>query len=173
MPYLPNIIKRIDNFYNLTQSLTRLKRMAVPQYYTMPDDPEEEEEDLSKGLPGDEWVGIYPKIISVANQLSEQADDISNELQLIAELYKKALEINGGYSQVGKAISISLANMAFKLAGCLSIYSLSSASEVARVALAGGAVARAPSVTTASGITMPRFAKIALILFSSPVTSMV
>lgn len=109
MPYLPNVIKKIDDFCNLAESLTRLKRMAAPSAWTMPDDPEEEVTDEKS--PGDEWIGLYPKITSVANQLGEQADDVANELRLIAELYKKALEINGGYSQLSKAISISLANI--------------------------------------------------------------
>lgn len=105
MTYLPNLIKKIDNFYSLVNSMARLKKMAAPTTWTMPDD--EEEEEISAG--GD--TGLTSEIENVANEISDQADDVSNELRLIATLYQKAIEINGGYSQLNKAISIALANI--------------------------------------------------------------
>ncbi len=111
MTYLPSLIKKIDDFYSLAESLTRLKRMAAPpQTWSMPDDPEEEEGEAS---PGEEFVGLYPKVMDVINEInaSESNEDIANELQLIAELYKKAIEINGGYKQVQDYIRRAMANI--------------------------------------------------------------
>jgi len=110
MTYLPSLIKKIDNFYNLTQSFSNLKKTAQ-QSWSMPDDPEEEED-----VAAPEEGSLYSNIMNVANSLSNEAndhqnEDVANELVLIGELYKKALEINGGYNQLIKAISTALANI--------------------------------------------------------------
>lgn len=111
MTYLPSLIKKIDDFVSLAESLTRLKKMAAPppETWSMPDDPEEEDE----ALPGDEFSGLYPKVMDVINEInaSESNEDIANELQLIAELYKKAIEINGGFKQVQDYIRRAMANI--------------------------------------------------------------
>jgi hypothetical protein len=109
MTYLPSLIKKIDDFYSLTESLTRLKRLGA-ETWTMPDDPEEEE---GGALPGDEFSGLYPKVMDIINEInaSESNEDIANELQLIAELYKKAVEINGGYKAVQDYIRRAMANI--------------------------------------------------------------
>lgn len=109
MTYIPSLIKRIDNFCILADSMMRLKSLAAPETWTMPDDPEDEEP--SQTLSGDEDLGLASEIESVAEEISGEADDISNELRLIAVLYRKSLEINGGYNQLAKAISIALANI--------------------------------------------------------------
>lgn len=111
MTYLPSLIKKIDDFVSLAESLTRLKKMAAPppETWSMPDDPEEEDE----ALPGDEFSGLYPKVMDVINEINrtESNEDIAHELQLIAELYKKAIEINGGYKQVQDYIRRAMANI--------------------------------------------------------------
>ena len=103
MPYLPRLLQKIDSFHSLAESLTRLKRMAQ-RTWTMPDDPEEEEttEETNEG------GGLYRHIISTANTLPQ---DVANEVLLIGELYKRALEINGGYVPLNKAISVALSNI--------------------------------------------------------------
>lgn len=111
MTYLPSLIKKIDDFYNLTKSFANLNKSAQ-QSWSMPDDPEEEEETT----PPEEDGNLYSNIMNVANSLSNDAndhqnEDVANELVLIGELYKKALEINGGYNQLIKAISTALANI--------------------------------------------------------------
>jgi hypothetical protein len=110
MTYLPSLIKKIDDFVSLVESMNRLKKMAAPpQTWSMPDDPEEEEETLQ----GDEFTGLYPKVMDIINEInaSESNEDIANELQLIAELYKKAIEINGGYKQLQDYIKRAMANI--------------------------------------------------------------
>lgn len=111
MTYLPSLIKKIDDFVSLAESLTRLKKMAAPppETWSMPDDPQEDDE----ALPGDEFSGLYPKVMDVINEINstESNEDIANELQLIAELYKKAIEINGGYKQVQDYIRRAMANI--------------------------------------------------------------
>jgi|SRR5271166_2241019 len=118
MTYLPSLIKRIDDFYSLVTSFPRLKALAQNwQTAYMPDDEGDEPEGGGgQALPGDEWVGLYPNIIGVAESLSNEKndfkyEDIAHELQLIAELYKKALEINGGYHQMQEYIKRTMANI--------------------------------------------------------------
>lgn len=65
----------------------------------MPDDPEEADEPSGDA----EGPGLYPKMIQAARTISDP--DVSEEVQLVAELYKKALEMNGGYTYIGRALS--------------------------------------------------------------------
>jgi hypothetical protein len=116
MTYLPSLIKKIDNFYSLAASLERLNRFAAPpQAWTMPDDEEYEEEDQPDGLEGED-TGLYSKVMGTADDLSNEKnsykyEDIANEIRLIAELYKKALQINGGFAQVQNYIKRTMANI--------------------------------------------------------------
>src|ERR1039457_6412097 len=102
MPYLPSIIKKIDDFYRLTETKSGLKKLAQTYNggYVSPDEPEEEIDQE----PVQDKEGLYPVVIAKIKELSkednEQYEDIANQVRFIAELYKKALEINGGYSQV-------------------------------------------------------------------------
>lgn len=115
MTYIPNLIKKIDDFCSLADSLTRLKRVAQDYRggYVSPDDPEDEDEEI----PGEgDRFGLYQSIVGAANSISNEAndyenEDVANELLLIAELYKKAIEINGGYTQVKNAMNVALSNI--------------------------------------------------------------
>src|ERR1700722_4502262 len=100
MTYLPNLLKRINDYSNLNEALYSLAQTS----WTMPDD-EEPEEDSQEG--GDS--GLYSKIVAIANELSNEY--VANELLLIAELYKETLTINGGYNQVNRKLSTALANI--------------------------------------------------------------
>jgi len=104
MVHLENLIKKIDDYDRLGNAFSLLKRMAAPSTYTMPDD-EEDPEEVNSG----EDYGLYSKIINTANQFGNR--DIAEELLLIAELYKKALQMNGGYNLVNRALSTTLSNM--------------------------------------------------------------
>ena len=114
MTYLPSLIKKIDEFYGLATALTHLKKKAAPPTtWTMPDDPEEE---MGEALPGDEGVGLYLEIKGAADKLSNERndfkyEDIANELTLIAELYKKAIQIHGGYRTMQEYIKRAMANI--------------------------------------------------------------
>lgn len=111
MTYLPSLIKKIDDFYKLTESFTLLKRMAQQSTWTMPDDPEEEETESQEDA-----GGLYSSIMGAANSISNEGndfknEDVANELLLIADLYRKVLEINGGYAALNNAIRVALANI--------------------------------------------------------------
>lgn len=108
MTYLPSLIKKIDDFLSLAESMTRLRKMAAPpQTWSMPDDPEEEDE----ALPGDEFSGLYPKVMDIINEISasETNEDIASELQLVAELYKKTIQLNGGFKTMKEYIDRAMA----------------------------------------------------------------
>lgn len=93
MPYLPNLIKRIDEFYRLAQ-----------MKYTMPDDPEEEAPDTER--PG--MDGLYGKMIQASKEIADP--NLAEEVELIAEFYKKALELNNGngFNLVNRGVSSAL-----------------------------------------------------------------
>ncbi|HEY5267777.1 MAG TPA: hypothetical protein VII94_01430 [Candidatus Saccharimonadales bacterium] len=92
MTYLPNLIKRIDEFYKL----------AAPPYatYTSPD----EDEDV-----GDTDSGLYSMIVNKARDI--ETGNVRNDVLLIAELYKKALEMNAGFSTIDSLNSDLLSNL--------------------------------------------------------------
>lgn len=90
-----NLIKKISNFYKIA---TNSYLETLGQGYHMPDEPEVgNEDDFNSNL------GLYSKIIDAANRISNS--DIAAEVLLIAELYKKALQISGGYNYVNKSVS--------------------------------------------------------------------
>ena len=90
MNNIQQLLNKIDNFYQKTAS-HYLKSLG--QTFSMPDDPEENEEAPE----------LYMKMLNAVRQISNP--DISSEILLIAELYKKALELNNGFNFVNKAIS--------------------------------------------------------------------
>jgi len=104
MPYLPTLLKKIDEYYRLAHSFSLFKQAQTA--LTMPDDPEEDESETVADISG---PGLYPKIIGTANEFANR--DIADEILLIAELYKKALEMGGGYAQVNRALNTALSNM--------------------------------------------------------------
>lgn len=113
MPYLPNLIKKIDDFARLASALESLKRIAAgpddaefdeaePDYsqYNDPRYQKVTNEDDEEGSGETSGPGLYSNIINIAASINKTNEDAANELVLIATLYKKALELNGGYSYV-------------------------------------------------------------------------
>lgn len=96
MTNLLSLIEKITHFYK-TAASSYLKTLGQAEY-GMPEDPEADEADL----------GLYDDIMDAARQIADV--DVLSEVLLIAELYKKALEIGGGFNAVNKAIS-NLVNM--------------------------------------------------------------
>lgn len=112
MPYLPSLLKKIDEYYRLSESFQILKRAAPMGAWVSPDNEEPEDNEL----PSDETeTGLYPKIISVANEIAsrntEMYENIAEELQFIGESYKRALEINGGFNEVIMAINRAMGSI--------------------------------------------------------------
>jgi len=97
MTYLPNLLKKIDNFCSLTD---RLETMAqdYSSGYSSPDEPEEESVDEE---------GDNPPHYDELMNLSRQVDDpeLSQQLQTLAELYRYAIQLGGGYSTIAMAIN--------------------------------------------------------------------
>jgi hypothetical protein len=100
MIYLPSLIQKINTF--VRSAIFSHNLISKGQGYTMPDDPEEDAPDTERG----EDLGLYSKILQAGNQIADE--NIRTEVLLIADLYKKALEVNGGYNFVNKAISNSI-----------------------------------------------------------------
>lgn len=96
MIHLGNLLKKINDYYLFATAQTA---------WTMPDDEDDEPKDKQDGFD----TGLYSKIETTANQFSNR--DIADEILLIGELYKKALQMGGGYTLVNKALSTALSNM--------------------------------------------------------------
>src|SRR5689334_14052962 len=99
MTYLPSLIKKIDDFLSLAESLTRLKRMAAG--------PE------GDALPGDEFSGIYTKAMETLKEIAktDNYEEVVSELFSLIEMYKRALEINGGFQELQKRIKLAGAEL--------------------------------------------------------------
>lgn len=100
MNKLDKLVSRIDKF--CTQALLSfllVKKAAPPQTWSMPDDPEEDDETPA---PVGEDAGKYNELLHVAHEVRDPG--LSSELVLLAELYKKAIEINGGYNSINRSI---------------------------------------------------------------------
>jgi hypothetical protein len=108
MTHLPSLIKKIDVFCRLAEAMESLKRVAAPTTWTMPDDPDEMEEPEVGGGEA-EGPGLYAKIMGTAKEFANA--DVADEIALIGELYKRAIEMNGGYNLVNRMLTTALSNM--------------------------------------------------------------
>lgn len=100
-----DLLKLVETFYKkASRALVQIqfdkiiKKSQNGGYY-MPDD-----EDQGT----DPALGKYPEITGLAQQISD--DNLRSELLLIAEMYKKSLQLNGGYNSISRAISILIEN---------------------------------------------------------------
>lgn len=121
MTYLPNIIKKIDDFFRLASAFETIKRVAAdPEEddfeepepdYSQYDDPRFQKVNKEEGAgESDEssGPGLYPNIINIASSIDKTNEDVAAELLLIAAIYKRAVEINGGYNYVKRILSTAL-----------------------------------------------------------------
>ena len=104
MNKISQLLKQSELFLSQAQYEYKLSKAAQTGYY-MPD--EEEDESGEEGSANPE-LGLYDKIIAQSSRLRDR--ELSQELEMIAEMYKKALQINGGYSTINNGIS-NLLNM--------------------------------------------------------------
>lgn len=102
MPDFSNLIKKINQFYKgATGSyFNSLAQSEGGGSYVMPDEPGDDEVDEEAD---ESNLGLYPKIVEAARKIENV--DISTEVQLIAELYKKALQQGSGFNYVNRAVS--------------------------------------------------------------------
>lgn len=108
MTYLPSLIKKIDDFYGLAQTLLSLHKKAAGRYDE--DEGEEEETSLEEG----DDKSTYNRARSLIEEFSgdktlNQTDlkDILEELELAAEIFRTAVDINGGYQQAIKKVNVA------------------------------------------------------------------
>lgn len=97
---LSSLLQKIENYYRMALRSYQLVKEGAPSAgYYMPDTDQDE---VPGGAPTfDE--GEYPDLVQAAQQVSDP--NLSSELMLIAEMYKKAIEIGGGYNSINRAIS--------------------------------------------------------------------
>jgi hypothetical protein len=93
---LANLFKRIESYYQ--RALQAYQLIKQGQGYFMPDDPEEAEPTTPEADQGQ-----YNELFRAAQQVSDSS--LSGELRLLAEMYKKTIEIGGGYNSINRAIS--------------------------------------------------------------------
>lgn len=79
MTFLPNIFKRVDNF------------VKIAEFYDL----------ISTAAPDDN--ALYNELVTAASQVVNP--EVSYTLQILADMYRKALDINGGFNVLYKTIS--------------------------------------------------------------------
>lgn len=99
---LPKLIAEIESFYQQANQAYLEKRAQTQSGFSMPDDPEEDQPEGGESGPGKD-TGLYSDITDIAHRVGDPG--LASELLLIAEMYKKALEIGGGYNSVNRAIT--------------------------------------------------------------------
>lgn len=97
---LPKLINDIEDFYQQANQ-AYMESKAQQQGFSMPDDPEDPEEESPQGGGGD--TGMYDEIVEMAHRVGDPG--LSSELLLLAEMYKRALEMGAGYGSINKAVN--------------------------------------------------------------------
>lgn len=100
---IPYLIKKIDQFYHSAIKEYKLQKWAAePTGFSMPDDPEDDlEGPATEREPGS--LDLYNKLLDIIRTIRDP--DIAAEALLIADMYKKAIEMNDGFNFVRKGIS--------------------------------------------------------------------
>jgi hypothetical protein len=107
MSKLSNLLENVDHFYNTAVNEYRLSKLAAepPQTWSMPDDPDED----GDGPPTNKAGGQN----DLFNQVQEAAravrdPDAISEALLVANLYRKAVQLNDGFNFVVQKIKAAL-----------------------------------------------------------------
>lgn len=100
MVLLSRLLKNVEDYYQQALKLSRLTSKAQAGW-SMPDDPEPEEDD------GDGEEMKNPPHFDELMDISHQVDDpgLAQQLQILAELYKRTIQIGGGYATIAQAIN--------------------------------------------------------------------
>lgn len=97
MTKINDLLQSINIFHR--EAMLALQKQAAPTTWSMPDDDEEEEQEL----PDDPNTGKYNKMVDLARKVRNP--DLSSEILLVAELYKKAIEMGAGFSTVNTGVN--------------------------------------------------------------------
>lgn len=97
---ISNLIQKVDHFYHTATNEYKLMKLAAdpPQTWSMPDD--DDDEPVTNRTPGQ--TDLYNQLQDLARIIDDP--DASSEALLIADMYRKAIQINGGFNYVKKAI---------------------------------------------------------------------
>lgn len=108
MNKISKLLQITDLFYKKAAFQYRLTKAAQTGGYYMPDEEEDEGSEEESVSNKNSNLPLYDRIIEESNRLRDR--DLSQELQLIGEMYKKAVELGAGYSTINNGIS-NLLNM--------------------------------------------------------------
>jgi hypothetical protein len=97
MTKLSKLFRDIESFYRNAVQAYSISKYSQQKGYVSPDTDEETD------APNTDDNTKYTDLITAAQQISDPS--LSSELLLIAEMYKKAIELGGGYSSINRAIS--------------------------------------------------------------------
>lgn len=105
MVLLPRLIQNIDDFYDQATELVAKAQTKKPQTleewksWTMPEEPEEGEE----GEEGIKNPPHFDELMDIARRVDDPG--LSQQLEILAELYRRAIQIGGGYASIARAIN--------------------------------------------------------------------
>lgn len=99
MALLTRLLQNVDDYYQQATEAYGLVRKAQEQW-TMPDDPEEEN--------GEENPPHFDELMDISRRVDDPG--LGQQLQILAELYKRSIQIGGGYATIARAIN-NLKNM--------------------------------------------------------------
>lgn len=112
-----NLLIKANNFYKLTKKNGLLsKAQAVNEFggWSSEDDSPDSESPESKsptseipesvGKPGED-LGMFHNLKKLANTIDNKNPDVANQIEIIAELIKKAIRNNRGYSYIMNALN--------------------------------------------------------------------
>jgi hypothetical protein len=99
MNKLSKFLQMVDYFYKLATGNLDDNNAET---WTMPDDPEDDEDSPStERNPG---PGLYDEIEALSRQVSSH--ELGRDLHILAEMYKKALELNTGFEVIARSIKV-------------------------------------------------------------------
>jgi hypothetical protein len=100
MTYLPNLIKKIDEFCQRAEDFSTIRRMAAPNPW---DDPNFGMENEAPSGEGEATTPHFDELMDAARQVDDP--ELSEQLTMLAELYRYSLQMGGGYATISRAIN--------------------------------------------------------------------
>jgi hypothetical protein len=106
MTYLPSLIKKIEKFCRLAEDFSTVRKTAAPNPWDDPNFGMGGETDTDEE--GTATTPYFDDLVKIARQVDDP--ELSQQLEILAELYRYSLQIGGGYATIAKAIN-NLKNM--------------------------------------------------------------
>ncbi len=99
MRQLEKLINVINNFHKEAVKLLKIKKMAQSSTFVMPDD----EDDVPESKSPMSGLTPYQELVGLSQQVSDK--NLSYDLGLLAKMYQKAIDMNGGFAAISNAIN--------------------------------------------------------------------